>query len=55
MNISYRALLYKIKAAGLGSEQLRADVEAQDRGNHGVKPQRCVTRDQDMSLLWMSV
>ncbi len=31
LNISYRALLYKIKAAGLVSERLRADVEAQDR------------------------
>ncbi len=31
LNISYRALLYKIKAAGLVSERPRADVEAQDR------------------------
>lgn len=31
LNISYRALLYKIKAAGLISERSTADVEAQDR------------------------
>lgn len=32
LNISYRALLYKIKAAGLLSERTTADVETQDRG-----------------------
>jgi len=31
LNISYRALLYKIKAAGLIPERPTADVEAQDR------------------------
>ncbi|HET7214143.1 MAG TPA: sigma 54-interacting transcriptional regulator [Terriglobia bacterium] len=30
LNISYRALLYKIKAAGLISDRARADVETQD-------------------------
>lgn len=31
LNISYRALLYKIKAAGLISDRTRADVETPDR------------------------
>lgn len=31
LNISYRALLYKIKAAGLISDRARPDVEAQDK------------------------